>query len=429
MLGKKIPTILGLLLLGVVVGSIYYLMTQTKPKSSLESAPSNVKLTNVADNKFSVSWTTKTATVGEVEYAVVGGKLNNKVQDDKGGGGKYLTHHVSVGGLQPNTQYSFRILSGEPQARYDNNGVPYTVTTGASIASIPAARSIYGEVAGASEDAIIYISLPGAAPASTVLKNNGSYSLSISTLRSTDLRSFATYDPSATVVGITLETGTNTTVVSASTANIAPVPKITVGKNEDFRNTTPQQATVAQVVEQQPQQSQQPETPTIFNVEPLVNNPEINEVADKGTTLTNPEIEGEVLTTTKPEFAGTGEQSSVIGIAITGQKSVSDTVRVGIDGNWSWTPPIELKTGKQKIVVTYTDENDKAQKIERSFSITAAKIDSQPAFVATSSGKPSRTTMPATESGVPVTGVMTPTIMTIGIGIIGILSSLVIFAL
>jgi len=428
MLGKKIPTILALLLLGVAIGAGYYFFSKSQIAVNPEEIPNNIKITNIADNKFSVSWTTKSATIGNVEYGVSGEKLGGSAGDDKGNS-KYKTHHITISKLQPNTQYNFRILSGEPTNRFDNKGLPYTVVTGPVISTVPVAKNLYGEVTGTNEDTLVYITLPGAYPASTTLKNNGAYNISISTIRTNDLKNYITYDPAATVVGITLDDGKGSTQVSASTANITPVPKITMGKNEDFRNAfTPTVAEVdsnfAEIIVGSPM----PQSVQIFNVEPL--SADINVVVDGKATITNPSTEGEVLTTTKPEFRGNGEESSTITIAISGQKAVSDTVKVDSNGEWRWTPPIELKTGKQKITVSYMDTNDKAQKIERSFSITTTKVDSVPALVATSSAMATpRIAMPATNSGVPVTGVMTHTIATGIMAAIMMVTGLLMFAL
>lgn len=422
MLGKKIPTLLALLLLiGVFVGLIIWQKSKGETVSA-EVIPTGVKITNVADNKFSVSWTTKVATKGAVEYGSVGEKLELRAEDDRGSEHVGLTHHITVAGLQPGTNYAFRILSGSPERRFDNNGSVYSVNTGSTIASVPAARSLYGEVTGGSEDTLVYVTMPDAQPTSVTLKASGGYSVALSTIRSADLTSFVAYDPSATVVSLLLDNGVSQSQVTASTANISPVPTIALGQNADYRSVTSEPTQVAQVEPApEPEETTTPQAVDIFNVEPIAG-AEVNEVTNSKFTLTNPGIEGEVLATTKPAFSGTGPANVELTIAISGQKAVSDKVRVGASGSWSWTPAIALSLGKQKIAVSYVDNDDKTQKIERSFSVTATSVDSEPAFVSTPSASttttvsPSpRTGLPATESGVPVTGVMTPTLLTLGL--------------
>lgn len=418
MLNKRIPTIIGLLIVTAVVVAWYLLASGTLKQNSENFTPNKVSITNVSDTRFSVSWTTKNPTYGYIEYGESGGKIVTKALDDRGGDRKFLTHHVTVVNLQPNSQYSFRIISGEPERRYDNNQKPYSVTTGPVITEIPVARSVYGEIEGGDDDLIIYLTLPGSYPASVVGKKKGNYNVNISTIRTEDLKRYASYDPNASIIQLTVDTGKLITNISTSTESINPVPKITIGKDADYRNTQNyEQNTVAEATTT-PQQIE------ILNVEPLeVNQDNINLVENVPVSITNPAIDGEVLASLKPEFRGKGTPNIRLIITISGQKNISDSTVITSNGEWEWTPPIDLGIGKQKITVAYTDNNDKEQKIEKTFVISTATSSSVPAFVATSSAstKPStspRITLPATESGVPVTGIFEVTVGTMGIGLL-----------
>lgn len=437
MLGKKIPTILALLLLVSIGIWIWIWQRNSVGVTSNEIVPQSVKITNIADNKFSVSWTTQAPTVGYVEYGSVGEKLDKQKGDDRGESYAGLTHHITVTDLQPATNYAFRILSGEKSQRFDNNGSVYTAQTGVTISSVPAARSLYGSVSGASEDTIVYIALPDAQPASITLNSSGTYSVPLSTIRNGDLTQFVSYDPAATIVALTLDNGVAKSEVNVSTTNITPVPTIAMGQNADYRaapgqeepvvsqiaQVEPQTTTTEPVATVEPSPTMAAQPVEIFNVEPLAN-PDINAVTPGSYTLTNPAVEGEVLSTTKPEFRGTGAANASITIAISGQKAVTDTAIVSAGGTWSWTPAIALSLGKQKITVSYKDKDGKAQTIVRNFSVTAATTTSEPAFVSTPSASTTtsiataspRTNIPATDSGVPVTGVMTPMLLTGALG-------------
>ena len=426
MLGKKIPTILALLLLVSVGVWIWIWQRNSVGVTSNELVPKSVKITNIADNKFSVSWTTQAPTVGYVEYGSVGEKLDKQKGDDRGESYTGLTHHITVTDLQPATNYTFRILSGERSQRFDNNGSVYTAQTGVTISSVPAARSLYGSVSGASEDTIIYIALPDAQPASITLTSSGTYSVPLSTIRNGDLTQFVSYDPAATIVALTLDNGVAKSEVSVSTTNITPVPTIALGENADFRSQpSKEQVAVSQIAQVEPvTEPTEPNPIEIFNVEPLAN-PEVNVITEGSYTLINPAVEGEVLSTTKPEFRGTGAANAEIQLSVTGQKTVSDKLRIGASGAWTWTPAIALPLGKQKITISYKDKEGKAQTIVRNFSVTAASATSEPAFVSTPSANTNnsgttsaspRGNMPATDSGIPTTGVMTPTLLTLAFG-------------
>ena len=416
LLTKRFPTILGLLLLVAgIVGSVYYFRGQST-KIPEGVVPQKVRITNIADNKFSVSWTTSTATNGSVEYGQVGEKLTNKVSDerDTASPGLYQTHHVTIEGLQPSTQYALRILSGEKSVRFDNNGSPYTTMTGPVIGATPVSQNFYGNVELPSKQpaggSLVYLTLPGAATASTVVSQSGNYAFTLSTMRSSDLRSYVKYDPAASIVSVTIESGKQQSVASVSLANSAPVPTITLGQNADFLNQPEAAPAVAEV---------QTAAPAIFNVEPLAGQGEINEVGKAAVTILNPREAGEVLATLRPEFRGTGPAQTTLTIALTGQKAISDTVMVASDGTWSFDPAIDLKAGAQTITISYIADGGSTQKVERNFIISTSTAGLDPAFVSSPSASTTpRTVMPATDSGVPVTGVIENTLLTGALGVV-----------
>lgn len=440
LLTKRIPTILGLILLISGIFGAYYYFQNNGSKVSVDLTPEKVRITNIADNKFSVSWTSKVATTGSVEYGKVGDKLTNKKMDDRDSGstqGSYTAHHITIEGLQPSTQYAFRILSGEKPTRFDNNGTPYTTATGPVVGSTPTSQNFYGKVEQPSKQpaggSIVYVTLPGGATASTIVTESGNYAVTLSTMRASDLRSYVKYDPTATIVSVTVESGKQQSIASVTMANSAPVPTITLGQNAEFL-TVPETPAIAEVLpESSPTTDPEniPEKAPILNVEPLSDAPEINVVSTGSVTILNPKQSGETLATLKPEFRGTGPKGLALSLAVTGQKAISDTISIGTDGTWSWAPVIDLKVGKQKIAVSYLDSTGSTQKVEREFNISATKVGIDPAFVSSPSGSTSesggktstasatpRAVMPDTTDGTPVTGVIENTLITAGLGIV-----------
>lgn len=453
LLTKKIPTILGLILLLVgVVGAVLF-FRGNQPSSTPDIIPNKVRITNISDNKFSVSWVSQSPVIGAIEYGVVGESLTSKAYDERDtpeSQKPYTTHHVTVSGLQPNTQYAFRILSGDKLTRFDNNGSPYNTATGPVIANTPPSNNFYGKVqlpsSQAASGSIVYLALPGGTPASIIVPESGNYAFTLSTIRSTDLRNYVTYDPSATIANITVESGGLQSNSAVSLANSAPVPTITLGQNVDFLNN-PQTPVVAEVAEEEEQPNIEPETPSIFNVEPLVSENEINQVGTSTVAILNPKEVGETLMTLRPEFRGTGPAGLIMSIAITGQKAISDSVEIEDDGTWSWSPVIDLRVGKQTVTLTYNNASGVSQKLSREFNVSTSQTGLDPAFVsspsasttsniATSSPTPSasasatpRTTMPDTEEGVPVSGVIDNTIWSAVLGLSLLLVGAVLIAL
>lgn len=423
LLTKRFPTMVGLVgLLAVIVIGIYFYKT-LKPQVVSGEVPDKVKITNIADNKFNVSWVTPSTTTGIVEYGIIGNALNTKANDDRDTSGKsqpYQTHYVTIAGLQPGTQYAFRILSGAKQTKFDNNGSPYSVTTGPVIPSTPLSKNFYGMVQlptkQAPSGAIVYVTLPGGSPASTIVNESGNYAITLSTIRASDLRTFASFDPAATIVTVNVDSGSAQSTATVSLTNATPVPIITLGENADFRNPT--NLTTPAIAQVQPASSSTPSatTPAILNVEPLAG-ADINAVTTTDVVLLNPASDGETLTTLRPEFRGTGPAGLTLSIALTGQKAISDTTAIASDKTWTWSPVIDLKTGKQTITVSYVGSAGSSQKIVRSFVVASGVAGVDPAFVSSPSASTKakaspRVAMPATDSGVPVTGIIEPTLLT-----------------
>lgn len=443
-LSKRIPTLLAIVLLLAVVGVGAWYLRLNKPKITEGERPKGVKITNVSDNKFSVSWTTSEASVGMVEWGVVGEKLTKKALDDRDTGGqaqKYQTHHVTVVDLQPETQYAFRIVAGTTgQVKLDNNGSPYTTRTAKSIQVTPAASSLYGQVESETGQpvggALVYVLVPGGEPASALTKGSGSYSVSLSTIRSGDLTRYIEYDPKATIVTLSLEDGKREASATVKTANASPVPTIVMGKTQSFVEQPPE---VAEVKEQD-NEGVTAERPTIFNVEPLGDVPQTGGQV----VLLNPTQDGEEVATSKPEFFGIGPSNMVLSITVHSTAPTSGTVVVDQNGEWAWTPPTNLEPGEHTLTIAYVDLAGIEQTLTRTFMVQPA-LAQEPAFEATPSAsttptptptasstptpRPSSTTgyessssaspvaspregMPSTESGVPVTGVITTTVLT-----------------
>lgn len=416
----RLPTIVGLLVLGVGIAAGIYVVNSRRVVVDMESyQPSAVRITNVADNKFSVSWVTDTAMMGRVIYGKVGEEIAQVAVDDRdtlGGGvsGNYTTHHISVEGLQPNTQYAFRIESGEEGVVYDDGGRPYIVTTGPVLTTTPPANSVYGEVRDQAslpaEGALVYLAIPGSVPLSTLVKSSGNWTVGMSTARTSDLLSYIEFDPKATVISISVESGKQQASATVNTANSAPVPLIVLGESYDFR----QAPAVAQEVESEVEASESADTGGeevtiaeisdddfsdlgVFNVAPLGDEAD----ADTSVVILNPADEGEILATQRPDFRGTGPSGVELSILVGAKKTYSGLATVEADGTWSWSPTGDLDIGANTITITYQDTEGDTRATQRNFYVIEG--GDFPAFEATPSGgttpSPSPTPTPSPNTG------------------------------
>ena len=72
LLKSRFPTILGSFFFVVtVVGTLFFFQGKSV-KTNPEIVPSKIRITNISDNKFSVSWITSVETGGSVECGEVG---------------------------------------------------------------------------------------------------------------------------------------------------------------------------------------------------------------------------------------------------------------------------------------------------------------------------------------------------------------------
>jgi len=101
---------------------------------------SDVRIANVSDKGFTVSWTTNVAAAGRVNYGSTPALGSSRADDPDA---RPYTHHVSLGGLNPSTSYYFDVVSDGYTD--DNGGSHYSVTTGPTLA-IPGMDTVYGQV-------------------------------------------------------------------------------------------------------------------------------------------------------------------------------------------------------------------------------------------------------------------------------------------
>ncbi len=433
LLAKRIPTVVAILVLILGIGGGIWMVQKQKPKINKdEIKPEKVRITNVSDTKFSVSWVTKKPVRAKLVYGKMGEKLTKVATDDRDLGdksGEYLTHHITVAKLQPNTQYAFRIIE-EDKIKFDNNGSPYGVKTGPTLSQTPTAETIYGvakkDATSPAVGAIVYVDIPGATPLSAIVKKSGNWTIPISVARTLDLSSYVKYDPTATTFSITIKDGKKEAKAKAALKFAKPVPEMVLGKNYEFLAKAPTETQPTEA-SSSTQLAQKAETPKIFNIEPLSG----ETASDSGqqttgeVTVTYPE-EGEKVTTNQPEIKGTGSEGLVLSLELSSDLNeidLSDTTTVNQDGTWSWVPNESLSDGSYNLIVSYVDEAGNEQEVKRSFEISLEGTEL--AFEASDSGEASsttRVTMPATDSGVPVTGMWEQTVLTLlaGFGIMSL---------
>ena len=362
---KKIPTILGLLLVFgaiTIFAMVYNKITPLVSRASTSLAPKDVVVSNISDTTFSVSWITTQATIGVVTVEEVGGTKYTAFDDrdqapsstnDKPITRPYTTHMVTVRSAKPDSVYHVRILSnGKP---YQNGNTPYEIHTGASLSGKgtilePAFGTVTTATEQPAEGAIVYVTPEGGQTVSTLVTTSGSWVIPLHLVRSQNLQS---YLPSADRINesIIIQTAQGDATAQTDTINDNPVPAMTVGKNYDFRKI---QADVA--------------TPKpIAIISPSVLG-ETTQAPTNIVDLTQPK-EGAALSSSLPLFTGTGVPNHQILLIIGMTSPYTDTTTVEQDGIWRYTPKTPLAPGKQSVTITTTDAQNKSVAITHLFEV------------------------------------------------------------
>lgn len=375
---KRIPTLIGfiVLLAGIASGVVLInLGSKLLLRASPEVTPKQVKITNITEGTFSVSWITDAKATGFVKYGT-DKELSFTATDDRdqfsGRTDSFFTHHITVRNLKAATAYLFKL--GSEDKIFDNNGQEYQVTTAPAIQTpAPANDVAYGTVvnpdSSPAEGVIIYLSLADAVPQSTLTKASGNWVIPLNLARSSDLSSFASYDRDTSIEEIFVQSGpSGTASVVATTKYDSPLPTITLGRTFDFRKSPAEEVPTPQVPLSQGRFS-------FGNVnQPSI--PGTNEI-----TINNPQ-EGENINTQTPEILGTGPAGETLNITVNSLESLTGQVVIKSDGSWSWIPPSSLSLGQHTLTISLSD----GRSITRSFTVLAAGVNDLPSFTSTPSG-------------------------------------------
>lgn len=410
---------MGLLILlgGLVAGIILVnnrqgLVTKAGPTES----PKNVKITNLATNTFTASWTTDTPVTGFLRYSENPGKITTPAGDVRdqisGSAQAYTNHYVNIIGLKADTTYYFVIGSG-PQT-YTDNGKPFQVRTGPQVIP-PPENVISGKVVNGNNDpvngAIVYVDIEGGESMSTVTKNDGTWRLNLAGARTTDGQ-VLTYDAEKAILSMFIQGGSSGTATAiTNTSKDNPVPDIVLGKNQSFIDTVP--ALSDQQAAEVTKSGGFKELAAIPTQSVEVNLPS---EATGSLQIINPALNGEMIATSSPEFMGKAPPGTDIQITVNSAVEQTKLIKADNSGNWAWTPPQNLEPGIHSVTISYKDVNGILQTIQRTFTVLAADSNAGlPAFTATPSAYPS-VTFPAvsTPTATPLITVTPTTVAGLG---------------
>jgi hypothetical protein len=381
MIEKKIPTILGLIVLIVVVFITTFSLSGAKSlftSASPDITPKKVIISNIDESSFTVSWLTDVQTSGFV-------RLDNRTFRDvrdalEGETGNFTTHFVRVDGLRSNVRYNFKIGSGSSSffkmSGSQNNvscedgmavsldGEMFSVKTSPSRGVAPS-DPVSGLVLSSDgktplAGAVFCLSVSGFYPLSvlTTEPSNGlNFFLNLGDLRKTGDFSLGKYKASGDEERFVVMAGGDLLASgSCLTGQDEPMsPEIIIGDNNYQCGKERSQLTPT------PRKSQSflPDGTTSGL-----------EASSSGVSIDSPSS-SDVVSDDLPTFKGRGSPGQVIQIMVESENPLSDQIRVRPDGTWSWTPPSNLAPGEHTVTLTIVDDKGNKQIITRRFTVVA----------------------------------------------------------
>jgi hypothetical protein len=241
MLKNTIPTTLGIVIIAAMI-AVYFALansSQASYKSPVSAIhPENVKVTNISDDSFSVSWVTDAKTNGHV------------IVEDKSGKTKKITppqtqprhtHHINVNGLSASSTYLVKIFSENKEFREIGKG--WVVETAPKISFQPLSRVIYGKIKGlphqVQSDAIVYAAAGEGRLLSATTSEDGSWFIPVSNARSYTLDSYIFLNETKKI-SILVDAGPlGTAAALIKAADYVAVPPIVLGEYSDFTHFGP----------------------------------------------------------------------------------------------------------------------------------------------------------------------------------------------
>lgn len=350
LLNKRIPTIfvIGFIVLGIVLTTIVVKM-QTNLRSSAGNSgePKNVKIANLSDNSFTITYQTDAATTGSVNYGSSKQLGNTQLEDLPKN-----VHSLTVAKLSPSTKYYLTIISG--QNTFLNNGIPFEISTGPNISSSSALQTVIkGKVilpdGNVPNEALVYLSTDNSQLLSTTVGKDGEFNFSLKNLRTDDLSSYLEVNQNSVFKLVATSNSLKSTILF-SIKETDLIPTITLSNDYDFTKDVVEIASKS--------------------AEPL-SFPSIKVVSEnlKPQILT-PKKE-QTFIDQKPQFQGTSLPNETVDIIIHSDENIQTQVVADSNGNWTYRPPANLSPGTHTITIKTRDSQGILTTITQSFTVFA----------------------------------------------------------
>lgn len=422
---RKIPTLLALTVLSLGIGlTVYFdsMVTGTTLRAKSLLNPADVHFTNISDNAMTVSF----LTAEEASFVLEVTDNNKKmlVPDDLDTGGETkarLSHQFSLKNLTPSNEYKIKI----------NKAVTLTQKTAPILketADYPPVKGRLLDIEGkAKKDALVYLLIGQAAPLSGRTDQLGMFVIPLTNARTQDFlkRPVITAE---TLVQITAKAKSNEFTSATLNFKYSQTQKLILQLGKVYNFLAPQ-----------------------ISIEPsTVNNilgskvKKQNSLPLKAVDLTFPDKEAATTIDSRPDLSGVGIPGSKIKISVQSELETA-VITVKKDGSWSFRPEKELKPGTHTVTIEGFDQNGNLITTSRTFVVLksgeavlgdatpSATIEVPtptvsisvtpestltPTLTPSPSPIPTDTPQPTTEPPRSGTGMLTATLVTLGISFV-----------
>lgn len=369
---KRLPSIFGFFFLLMAIVTIGFLSRNAilfGTKAAAGNTPKEVKISNVSDTTFTVSYATDANVLGTIKFGSLG-KMDQVALDDRdkpqAKPTEHTTHHITVENLAPSTTYSFTITSGDEN--FLDGEAAYQVTTGAALEASSTTETIMtGKVTNddgsPATGALVYVSGSNSQVLSTYTNGSGSYTININTMRTNNLASFINL-VSDTVLQLQIVDATKESKVSLLTSQTNPIPMVILSKNYDFAVSNDPLAP----------------SPVASDSADLSGTPSVSPVSFPTTAgdeeaVTAPKIltpqEEQEFKDQQPLFKGQAEPNETVTITINSEQTITAKVQTDANGNWQYRPDEPLEPGNHTITIRTIDASGLVRTITKSFVVYA----------------------------------------------------------
>lgn len=351
---KRIPTIFAFVLLFFSIWVTSFFVKEGVifvGRAGPDKVPLNIKIANISDASFTVSFTTAVKTQAALSIEDTDGNFlvhddrNKKREEQK----DFFSHFITVPDLEPNKIYKFSILSeGET---YLNQGKKYEVRTGAKISIKPYDQNpIFGKVmlpgGEAGNDSIVEINIQDGQEISAITKDDGSFIIPTNSLRNINLSNYLKLNKGDKLTINIFRQNMKTTIEARFDEGL--LPAITLQKDYDFTNIEEGETSTF---------SSQLKAPT-----PAVRFGEVK--------ITSPK-NSESFIDNQPLFRGTSLPNQTVKITIESNPIKAD-VKADGNGVWTFRPAAPLSAGEHTITIQSIDKYGILKTVTQSFIVFAS---------------------------------------------------------